>query len=495
MVRRRAKSIDALDSSMKLEDLQGRWENCSTNAQILVEGISICMNGEKLKDHHLVTRDDGTVQSIEQSEMKRRRSLGVGWSMPDGAIPDTSKCRWLLYGMREGKPIWKENAREVLWRRPLPPVTLETLQGDWVNSMGAKINVEDVMVSLNGCKMEFHPVTLREDGTVKSIGKLWQLKGWQEEGKLEFKEAPSEDCMEYARSVIWTVASEERLKQWAEQMKGLGYAGSSADVHNRGIEGCMPGTCDAGAKLDAPGHERDLAEAKMLNDLIHSFMEEELILVKPNTVIPDFTNRGQTGLSLEHAHFIANSMMKDGFKCRGKSGDHGHDIPVVVREGPGSETAGKAIQNWKKRLLEDKGFAPWYLNTQEEFFTSLGNGHFYQALNLIRMGCPNIYQPGKNYDIGADRALRDAIENGVTCVVLTQDVPLKVRAKIAELLNSKREYRWSVDEDGAIEIGTLAEINDRCSQFEALSKVLDAQELNCLVRNHLGITDSERIGT
>merc|ERR1740116_555341 len=123
--------------------------------------------------------------------------------------------------------------------------------------MGAKIKVEGTVVSLNGMPMKVHPVTVDDDGLVTSIGSIWQMKGWQEEDKIEFKEAPSREVMEFARSVVWTRASEAKMKEWNEQMAGLGYAGSASNPMSRGVEGCCPGTCDAKAKIAVDETEKD----------------------------------------------------------------------------------------------------------------------------------------------------------------------------------------------------------------------------------------------
>jgi hypothetical protein len=69
-----------------------------------------------------------------------------------------------------------------------------------------------------------------------------------------------------------------------------------------------------------------------------------------------------------------------------------------------------------------------------------------------------------------------------------------VRSKIAELLNSKREFHWTLGEDGQVDLAVDAqEDKSHCSQFEWLSKGMDAEQVNCLVRTHLKITDSKRI--
>jgi len=379
---------------------------------------------------------------------------------------------------------------------PTTPITVETLQGDWVNSMGAKIQVNGTEVSLNGLPMKMHPVTVNDDGVVVSIGRLWQCKGWQEDDKIEWKEAPSPDVMEFARSVIWTMATTERMVQWTAQMKGLGYSGSAADcaTGSRGVEGCCPGTCDAKAKVHVDDADRDQAELKILNDLMTKY-RSDYAKVPPKFVIPDFSNRGHTGLSVEHVHYLATRFLEKGFQTR--RGNEGHDIPVLVKEARSSDLGAKSIQNWRAKIAEESGFAPKEhyerLFQREELYTSLGNGHFNQALNLFGNECPSIYGD-KKYVIGGDRALREAVDEGVPAIVLSSDIPLRERETIAQLLNSKREFKWNVSASGEINIMGAFEDTTQCKQFEALSKVLDAVELNCLVRSELGIKSSHRIG-
>lgn len=379
---------------------------------------------------------------------------------------------------------------------PTTPIVLETLQGDWVNSIGAKINVTGTTVSLNGMPMKVHPVRLNEeDGTVLSIGSIWQLNGWLEDERIEFKEAPSREVMQYARSVVWTKATEEKMEQWTAQMKGLGYTGSAKDVMNRGVEGCCPGTCDAKAKIGADDAERDKAELKMLNDLIEQYREKDMRVVPPRSVIPDFSNRGHTGLSVEHVHYLATSFKEKGFQKR--KGNQGHDIPVLVMESSSSDLGRKSIENWREKVAGEPGFPPKQhyerLFGQSTLYTSLGNGHFNQALNLFGNECGSIYSD-KKYTIGADAALREAVEQGVSSIVLRGEIPLRDRETISRLLNSKREYKWNVNADGSLRILDADEDQSTCKQFEALSKVLDAVELNCLVRAELGVKDSTRIG-
>ncbi|CAK0804002.1 unnamed protein product, partial [Prorocentrum cordatum] len=206
---------------------------------------------------------------------------------------------------------------------PTTPITLEVLQGEWVNSMGAKIAVNDTLVSLNGMPMKVHPVQVDENGLVTGIGKIWQLKGWLEDEQIEFKEAPSREVMEFARSVTWKRADEANMKAWTEQMNSLGYKGSSQDPLKRGVEGCCPGTCDAKANQAKDDVDRDRAELELLNRLVDEYRVPGLFNIPPSEVIPDFSNRGHTGLSVEHVHYLAKSFMDGrvmGAHRRGRGG-------------------------------------------------------------------------------------------------------------------------------------------------------------------------------
>lgn len=379
---------------------------------------------------------------------------------------------------------------------PTTPITLETVQGDWVNSMGAKIKVAGTEVSLNGMPMKVHPVRLDDDGLVVSIGSIWQMNGWMAEDQIEFKEAPSREVMQYARSVIWTRATELKMKQWTEQMAGLGYTGSSKDVMTRGVEGCMPGSCDAKAKINVGDDaQRDKEELAMLNKLINDYRLPGLQAIAPRKVIPDFSNRGHTGLSVEHVHYLAQSFKEKGFQRR--TGNAGHDIPVLVKQPAASDLGKKSMENWRSKVKEEAGFPPLEhyerLFKQDDLYTSLGNGHFNQALNLFFCECNSIYKDMK-YTVGTDAALREAVYQGVNAIVLRPEITLRERETISRLLNSKREYKWNVGQDGSVDINDADEDTSTCKQFEAMSKVLDAVELNCLVRSELNIKESHRIG-
>merc|ERR1712232_1398446 len=101
---------------------------------------------------------------------------------------------------------------------------------------------------------------------------------------------------------------------------------------------------------------------------------------------------------------------------------------------------------------------------------------------------------GKRYTIDTDDNLREAVFKGVSSVILKADIPLRDRMTISKLLNSKREFKWTVHQDGTLDICDAKEDTTQVKQFEAISKVLDAVELNCLVRAELGVKESHRMG-
>merc|ERR1719379_784526 len=224
--------------------------------------------------------------------------------------------------------------------------------------------------------------------------------------------------------------------------------------------------------------------------MIEKWREPDMLQVKPRQVIPDFTNRAQTGISVEHAHFVATSMVDEGFQER--VGSEGHDVPVVIRETGDTEQSKDSLKLWKERIAKESGFPPCAVTEGYPFFSSLGNGHFFQALILIAEGCPRLNATGR-YSSSADKKLSAAIANGVPSIVLQKDTPRNVRARISELLNSKHEFRWILDSSGDFRVENKAE-SKYISQFERITKHLDAQELNCLVRFKTGVTDSDRVG-
>merc|ERR1712187_746901 len=151
----------------------------------------------------------------------------------------------------------------------------------------------------------------------------------------------------------------------------------------------------------------------------------------------------------------------------------------------------EALTLWAERVADEEGFPPIRVTKEDEVFTSLGNGHFFQALNCFATEHKAINRQDTHYRVGSDANLAEAISKGVPSIVLRHETPRPVRAKIAALLNSKRDYNWTLTEDGTVDVSTMEENNSHCSQFEWLSKGMDAHQVNCLVRTHLGIRDSK----
>jgi hypothetical protein len=379
-----------------------------------------------------------------------------------------------------------------LWKQDRGPITIVTLQGSWIASGGAQIAVTGTEVYINRMPLSAHKVEMNDDGTVTSIGTLWQLMGWTDDGGIDWRCSSTRENMESARSDVWTkkVAGDAASAKEEERLALLGYAGSAADPLNRGIEGCMPGT--TGAEMPAGyNQKKDAEDISLLCALIKQWREPEMSLVLPRTVIPDATNRAQTGLGIELVHFIALSIKKHGFMKR--IGQTGHDIPVVVREPTGSVTQAEALRVWKARVSEEDAFPPVRVGASDEIFTSLGNGHFFQALNLYFNEYSAVNDSTVRFTIGDDVLLREAVEAGVNSVVLKHETPKPVRIKISQLLNSKREFMWTLNKDGSVNVEDMKENQEYCSQFEWLSKGMDAEQVNCLVRTHLGVKESKRI--
>lgn len=369
------------------------------------------------------------------------------------------------------------------------PVTLDTLQGAWVGSSGSSISVLGTDVYINGLPLRGHSVELDDNGLLVSIGRLWQFWDLHQEGGLEFRASSTREGMESARSEVWA-RGDDSSEEWTKKMQQLGYGGSSVDPLGRGIEGCMPGTMGI-EEGEGWAKSKDKRDVGLLRALISQWREPLTSKIRSRDVLPDFVNRSQTGIGVELMHYVATCMAERGFMKR--VGSQGHDIPVVVREPPGSVFREEALKTWSSRVAEEDGFPPVLVDQSKEFFTSLGNGHFFQALNLFFTESRGINQD-RIYTIGEDKALKEAIEEGVPSLVLKHETPRPVRSKIAELLNSKREFHWTLTEDGQVDVNVDPEEDTNyCSQFEWLSKGMDAEQVNCLVRVHLGIKDSKRI--
>lgn len=355
------------------------------------------------------------------------------------------------------------------------PITLDVLQGEWHAGNGSQITISGTLVYLNGLPLEQHKIELYEDGTVCGVGRLWQLDNWTDNGSIQFY--AGSDRGEFDPKVVW-MRKDAGDVGWAERMRLLGYAGTAADPLNRGVEGCIPGTL----AQDMPSKEDVSEGVEILQTLLGQWREPVLQLVRSCHVVPDFTNRDGTSLGVEHVHYVANSFREHGFRKR--QGTVGHDIPVVVREPPGSVSHQDALRAWKEKVAEEEGFPPVRIRSDEEMFTSLGNGHFFQALNLYACKCKEINAEGQ-YIVWPDPNFSEAISLGVPSIVLIHDTPRPVRAKIAKLLNTKREFLWTLGDDGNVDLSIKPKENQAyCKQFECMSKHLDAVQVNSLVRSH-----------
>ena len=231
-------------------------------------------------------------------------------------------------------------------------------------------------------------------------------------------------------------------------------------------------------------------EEKILqfNKILEHYREDQtLCKIKPRDVVPDTTNRGNTGLSVRHAHYIACRIRDRGFIPRSGNGDtmKGHDLPIVIRESSESILGRETIVKWTKQVEQSEGFAPIHETTRESFFSSLGNGHFFAALNLFRTSRKCLWDDDY-YNIGKDQNLRDAILNGVDSVILRSDIPRRERRFLSEVLNSAFTYAWDISKRGrTVRITHLSKSSDKkTSQFDALSKSLDSFELEVLIEKH-----------
>ena len=118
----------------------------------------------------------------------------------------------------------------------------------------------------------------------------------------------------------------------------------------------------------------------------------------------------------------------------------------------------------------------------EQFFCSLGSGHFFQALNLFRSSHPCAFTNedgdgvGARYEVGDDARLATAVLTGVRGIVLRPGLPKAARKFICMMLNGTFEYMWRLEANGDawLDIGTefreytgfdgVTKHADRCAQ-------------------------------
>eukprot|EP00928_Gymnodinium_smaydae_P066440 TRINITY_DN49449_c0_g1_i1.p1 TRINITY_DN49449_c0_g1~~TRINITY_DN49449_c0_g1_i1.p1 ORF type:complete len:437 (-),score=48.71 TRINITY_DN49449_c0_g1_i1:61-1371(-) len=377
-----------------------------------------------------------------------------GLTVPDANIPQIDFAN----GCEGGSSSWSAAEPKVNFC----PITLEVLQGEWVSGNGTQISIAGTAVHMNGVLLRAHKVEVREDGTVIGIGNLKQVDGWADNGGIQFRaNSAGGQYMEFAPKEVWQRADS---KSRDERLRLLGYAGAAASQQagTRGIEGCTPGTlCQWMPSTKEEGG------VEHLQSLITQWREPEMRRVLSKMVVPDIINRESTGIGVELCHYIANSIREKGFKKRTERS--GHDVPVVVREPPGTDSHQQALHVWRERVADEQGFPPVRIGDHEELFSSLGNGHFFQALNLYACQWPALDGSGR-YAIGTDENLIDAIQGGVPSIVLKPDTPRTVRAQIALLLNSKADSLWTFGADGNVDVSSVVRNIAYTSQFEKMSK-------------------------
>jgi hypothetical protein len=332
---------------------------------------------------------------------------------------------------------------------------LEDLQGEWIASRGEFINVSGKDLLINGFPVA-GGLKLTGDGKAVHGFSVYQLASQStDSGQIAWQAGHQE--------ILWRRSQQGEAKSLEAKM--------GARLHDRAS------TC-GGQAFDV---HSDAEAVCRLNALLDQWREPSLVRVRSCDICPDWTNRAQTGLSLDHVHYIATMISRTGFKSRRRglrTQDGAHDVPVLIREGCTSALGGAALARWREVVAGNPRFPPFMLDGKEEFFCSLGNGHFSQALNLFRAEAPNLWTELPY--LVHDDALREALEDGVESVVLSGEMPARDRRFVSEMLNKTHGGAWHVEADGRvrIEVSTTTDY----SQFVALSKVLDAEELSCLVR-------------
>ena len=249
------------------------------------------------------------------------------------------------------------------------------------------------------------------------------------------------------------------------------------------------------------------AVVSRLNDLIRRWSDPHSPLkVRPKDVIPDSTNREGTLVSIEHAHGIALSILKDGFS-------DGHEVPVVVRGEAFATLRGDAYGRWRRFVRENAAVMP-PLRSKRSWarsrvaFTTLGSSHLNLALRLVETDTPSVFGQEIHYADALERSerLRDGVKNGLRAVVLRDETPLPVRKEISLALNKASLLGFRLGDDGmatrdasqaaaSSTVPTNGTAEKELSMYEALSRTLDSEELSSLARIKHGIDwDRAKVG-
>jgi len=354
------------------------------------------------------------------------------------------------------------------------PIALEALQGDWVASRGEVIEVRGKDLCINGREMP-GGFKLSPDG--ESVVGFGIYQATSESGEMK---------------VVWFAGFQEIV--WRRPKEGEVKSRSQFMHEQTDSQGTSrAAAANSGGAAWGIASERE-AVAK-LNAIIQRWREGNPRRVPSCDICPDWSNRAETGLSVDHVHYIASMIASEGFKSRRRTQEGAHDVPVLIRERTEADLGRETLEKWRRAIAETPGFPPFLLDEKPEFFCSLGNGHFSQALNLFRTQSPNLWND-RPYIIGRDSALREAIDDGVESVVLSPNMPMSDRRFVSEMLNKSNGRKWVVGDDGQVKVDEEGSAELASSQFEALSKVLDAEELSCLVRQKLHVgSDGHAIDT
>ena len=244
------------------------------------------------------------------------------------------------------------------------------------------------------------------------------------------------------------------------------------------------------------------ANVRELKLLVDSWQEKSagrrngLVCVRSLNIVPDSSNRSHTGLSVDHIHFIASNILSRGFAAHeigssvaSRKKRRPHDVPVLVRGSLACPIAAASLEIWERTVAENPKCFPRSVDASATtvFFTSLGNGHFTQALNLFQRRLRSKFAASPFVPPAGDAALRKALDEGVPSIILRQETPIEIRRRIAKLLNDTHFYKWTVlEEDGSMDISPQSCYLERFNQFEAQAKVADAEALSALVQLEMG---------
>eukprot|EP00928_Gymnodinium_smaydae_P020539 TRINITY_DN17938_c0_g1_i1.p1 TRINITY_DN17938_c0_g1~~TRINITY_DN17938_c0_g1_i1.p1 ORF type:complete len:435 (-),score=38.89 TRINITY_DN17938_c0_g1_i1:490-1794(-) len=341
---------------------------------------------------------------------------------------------------------------------------IEDLNGSWVASRGETIVIFGDAILINGIPAQGG---FRFNGENIIGFTVYEVKGVKRGALANVEEVVWQSKYSQDDEQSWTRVDQEEVQR-----------------RNARTQKTMNQTA-AIAGGSAFAYLSDAEQVIKLNSLIKEWSIGSLVQVRSCDICPDATNRAHTGLAVEHVHYIATCIRSEGFKDRISGHPDAHDVPVLVRERSTSKLGRQAMEKWHQAVKDQPPFPPYLLDGKDEIFCSLGSGHFSQALNLFRIGGRSLWSQERY--VVKEPALQRALDDGISSIVLSPDIPVEERAWIAEMLNKTHGRKMRVGEDGRviIEDGEAAQ----ASQFVALSKVLDATELGLLVRVKMGVAE------